>query len=263
LAGLEALQALGRETESKDRVVEWLRACQLPSGGFTYQPEPAVAGIDRSVYTSAAVRALALLGSGPADRAGSVRYLHSLGNRAGGFGARRGWASNPMAMFEAVAALAALGALANVPPKAEPCPAEPALPAGLKAFSIQIEAHGQGSPAEAVALARELRINLWGAKNATPEWLRRAQAVADAQGTPGRFFPADEEYGTWVTVPGLGTYSHTSDVIAPPGSDYGKSLAGAGAVTWPAFRERRLAPLTRAGGVLVWQFGENEEITRF
>jgi hypothetical protein len=33
-------------------------------------------------------------------------------------------------------------------------------------------------------------------------------------------------------------------------------------VTWAQFRERRLAPLERGGGRLVWQFGENEELVR-
>src|SRR5205085_2968469 len=115
--------------------------------------------------------------------------------------------------------------------------------AGLKVFSIQIQAHGQGSPAEAVDLARSLRIDLWGAKNSKPGWIARAQSLADAQKVPVKFFVANEEYGTLVSVPGLGTYSHTSDIAAPPGSDFGAALAGNKAVTWETYRERRLAPL--------------------
>ncbi len=105
------------------------------------------------------------------------------------------------------------------------------LPDGLKVFSIQIEAHGQGSPAEAVELARSLRIHLWGAKNARPGWLKTAQAIADREQVPVTFFVANEEYGTWVDFPGFGTYSHTSDIIAPAGVDIGPSLADAGVVT--------------------------------
>jgi hypothetical protein len=107
-----------------------------------------------------------------------------------------------------------------------------------------------------------LRIHLWGAKNAKPEWLGRAQSLADRQKVPVKFFVANEEYGTWVNVPGLGTYSHTSDIIAPAGSDCGASLANAGVASWPEFRERRLAPLVKVGGQLIWQFGENEELVR-
>jgi hypothetical protein len=136
------------------------------------------------------------------------------------------------------------------------------LPAGLKVFSAQIEAHGQGSPTEAVELAAALRIHLWGAKNAKPGWLATAQALADGRNVPVRFFASDEEYGTWVDVPGLGTYSHTSDIIAPAGAEFGAPLASQGVVSWPQFRERRLRPLEKAGGRSIWQFGENEELVR-
>jgi hypothetical protein len=107
-----------------------------------------------------------------------------------------------------------------------------------------------------------MRIHLWGAKNAKPEWIGRAQAIADEQKAPVKFFVANEEYGTWVNVPGLGTYSDTSDLIAPARSDFGASLAQKGVVSWPEFRERRLAPLRQANGRLIWQFGENEELVR-
>jgi hypothetical protein len=137
-----------------------------------------------------------------------------------------------------------------------------ALPSDLKVFAIQIEAHGKGSPAEAVDLARSLGIHLWGAKNATPEWIARCRMIAEQQRAPVTFFAANEEYGTWVNIPGMGTYSHASDIIAPAGSDFGASLANKGPVSWPEFRERRLAPLLKAGGRLVWQFGENELLVR-
>src|SRR5262249_10882054 len=121
----------------------------------------------------------------------------------------------------------------------------------------------QGSPAEAVDLARSLRIHLWGAKNAKPGWIERAQALAAAQKVPVTFFVANEEYGTTVSVPGLGTYTHTSDVIAPAGSAFGPAQPANRPATWEAYRDRRLAPLINAGGRLVWQFGENEELTRY
>ncbi|HWI58332.1 MAG TPA: prenyltransferase, partial [Bacillota bacterium] len=59
-----------------------------------------------------------------------------------------------------------------------------------------------------------------------------------------------------------GTYSHTSDIIAPAGGDFGAALTGGDAVSWPEFRQRRLAPLRQASGHLIWQFGENEELVR-
>ncbi|MCX6903251.1 MAG: terpene cyclase/mutase family protein [Verrucomicrobia bacterium] len=261
--GLQALRVLGRTGEKQAETIAWLRACQLAQGGFTYQPKPEFGGVDDVAYTWAALRALKELGATPANREACLAYLHSLANPDGGFADRPGWLSNPVATYYALDALESLGALHNPPvrpSKASP-PSSP-LPANLKVFSIQIEAHGRGSPAEAVDLARALHIHLWGAKNAKPEWLARAQALADHQKVPVKFFVADEEYGTWVNVPGLGTYSHTSDIMAKAGADFGPPLSNQGVVSWPEFRKRRLAPLEKARGRLVWQFGENEELVR-
>lgn len=259
--GLQALETLGRGEEKKAELVEWLRRCQLPGGGFTYRPGADIGGVDDLAYTWAAVRALRLVGSEPRDREGCARYLAALWNSDGGAGDRPGWRSNPVATYRALDAQQALGLPLPERRRAAPPRSRP-LPDVLKVFTAQIEAHGQGSPAEAVDLARALKIHLWGAKNAKPGWLARAQGIADREGVPVRFFVANEEYGTWVDVPGLGTYSHTSDIIGPAGGDIGPSLANQPPVSWPEYRARRLDPLQKAGGRLVWQFGENEELVR-
>jgi prenyltransferase beta subunit len=261
--GLRALDCLARSAERKQETIEWLRDCQLASGGFTHQPRPEIAGVDDVAYTWAAVRSLALLGAAPADPAACLNYLHSLWNVDGGFADRPGWASNPLATYYALDSLAALGKLDEPVPQARQRP-QPRLefPAGLKVFSMQLEAHGQGSPAEAVALAHALKIHLWGAKNASPQWLARVQALADDQRVGTRFFVANEEYGTWVSVPGMGTYSHTSDIVAPADAPIGPSLAKQGVVPWTEYRQKRLDPLVAGGGRLVWQFGENEPLVR-
>jgi hypothetical protein len=261
--GLQALDVLGRATEKKETTVEWLRACQRETGGFTWQPKPEFAGVEDIAYAWAALRALKLFSAAPRDRDACLAWIRSLVNADGGFSDRPGWLSNPLATFYALEALDALGSLHPLADLARrPAPSRRALPDGLKVYSAQLEAHGQGSPAEALDLARALRIHLWGAKNATPEWLATAQALANAQKVPVTFFVSNEEYGTWVNIPGFGTYSHTSDVIGPAKADIGPALAKQGAVTWPQFREQRLDALHRGRGRLVWQFGENEELVR-
>ncbi|HEY2572584.1 MAG TPA: prenyltransferase/squalene oxidase repeat-containing protein [Verrucomicrobiaceae bacterium] len=261
--GWQAWKALGRPLEKCDDTAAWLRDCQLPNGGFTWRPNPEFGGVDDVAYAWAAVQTLRLLGSLPANRDACVAWLWSLANDDGGFADRPGWFSNPIATHRAIESLALLDAW-KIPPSLDrrTTVRGRSLPTGLKVFSIQIEAHGQGSPADAVELARGLRLHWWGAKNSPPGWIARAQAIADQEKVPVRFFVANEEYGTWVSVPGLGTYSHTSDVIAPAGSDFGESLANKGIASWPEYREKRLAPLTKAAGRLVWQFGENEELVR-
>jgi hypothetical protein len=261
--GLRALRALGRAYEKRPETLQWLENCRAPKYGFTYQPSPPFAGVDDIAYMRAAVLALELLDTEPKKWLECVGYIFGLLNPDGGFSDRYGWLSNPLATYYALDALSGLNALqqisVDVPSPGAP---PPPLPSGLKVFSAQFEAHGQGSPTDAVNLAAALRIHLWGAKNAQPEWIAAAQSIADARKIPLRFFTSNEEYGTWVDIPGLGTYSHTSDIIAPAGADIGPSLAGQRAVSWSEFKERRLAPLEKAAGRLIWQFGENEELVR-
>ena len=267
LWAMQAELVLGRAVTKRDELIAWLRGCQLANGGFTFQPQPMFGGVDDVVYVRAAVRALKLLGAQSAQREACIAYLHSLANADGGFSDRPGWLSNATATYYALDALEVLGALDTIATvKRRPLRARAALPGGLKIFTAQVEAHGTGSPAEAVDLARSLKIDLWGAKNGKPGWAARVREIAAQEKVPLLVFTADEEYGTWVDIPGLGTYSHTSDLVAPAVADIGAPLGTRAAppapVTWPEFRTRRLGPLERGGGRLIWQFGENEELVR-
>ncbi len=261
---IQALTALGKPQEKREETVEWVQRCQTSGGGFTWQPEPAFAGVEDVTYAWAAVRTLKHLGASPARREACVGQLRSLWNADGGFSDRPGWPSNPEATYRTLDALHVLSAFDSLSSHMgrTRTKSRPKLPKDLKVFTIQVEAHGRGSCIEAVELARALRIDLWGAKNAVPGWIAKAQSIADQRKVAVKFFVANEEYGTFVDVPGLGTYSHTSDIVVPSGVDFGASLAGGEAVTWEEFRRRRLAPLHEAGGRLIWQFGENEELTR-
>jgi len=262
---LHGLAILNRSGEKREETIAWVQGCQLANGGFTYQPKPEFGGVDDITYTWAAARILEFYGGEPTRRKACIDYVQSLWNEDGGFGQRHGWVSNPMATYYALDTMWALGgfeSLSKSPRRRIKKPQRRRLPKGLKVFTIQIEAHGKGSPADAVELARGLRIDLWGAKNSAPGWIAAAQAIADEQKVSVTFFVANEEYGTFVKVDGLGTYSHTSDIIAPPNAEFGQSLAGKEAASWEEFRRRRLAPLEKAGGRLIWQFNENEELTR-
>ena len=260
--GLQALAALGEKPQARADLVEWVQSCQRPGGGFLYAPRPELAPVEQAVYTWAALRCLQALGAGPRDPKACLAWLHSLRNPDGGYGDRPGRESNPCATFCVLDALPMLGSKPAAPKPRRTARSRP-MPADLKAFTAQIEAPGTGSPAEAVELARALGIHLWGGKNAAPAWIARCQEIADRRKVPVRFFPANEEYGTYVSVPGLGTYSHLADVIAPPGVDFGASMADPKKpVPWTRFRDERLAALRRAGGGNVWQFNENEELTR-
>jgi hypothetical protein len=252
--GLQALRIYGR-LDRREETIAWLRACQLPGGGFTWSPGAEAGALDGVDSTWAAVSSLALLDAGPSDPEAALRYLRSLANADGGFGPRPRRRSDPSSTLRALETLKALGAPLEVP--LPPAPAEAALPEGLRVWTIQLQAPGTGSPEDAVEIARALGIHLWGAKNSPPGWIAAASAAAERRKAPVRFFACNEEYGTFVELPGFGAYSHVADLMAP-GGDFGASLAGA-PVSWEDFRARRLAPLERAGGRLVWQLCDNEE----
>ena len=254
--GLRAQRALGIAPEPK--VADWISRCQMPGGGFTWCPSPTVGAVEDVSYTWVAVHALALLGRKPARLRECVGWLQSLWNDDGGFADRPGAASTALATFQALDALRLLDA----PPGAtRRAPAlRRALPADLAAFTIQFQAPGTDSPAEAVELARVLRIHLWGAKNAKAGWLERAQTIARQRGVAVIFFQSNEEYGTRVQVPGLGSYSHVNDPLAPPGRPLAAWPRKEG--PWDQFRAEKLEPLHQAGGRMLWQISDNEEFAR-
>ena len=270
--GLQALRALGKPLDRREETIRWLQSCQLLGGGFTYAPDASVGRVDDLAYTRAAVRALHLLGAKPRDVKGVLEYLGSfqgLGLGSHTFGDRQGWDFNAVATYCGLDTLVTLENLkeeltARVIAGQSRFPGGP-LPfnwAAQKIFTIQIQAPGNGSPADAVELARTLGIHLWGAKNAKPGWIEAAQRMADRRKVPVTFFMCDEEYGTHISIPGLGDYNHISDVLASPGSDPGPALAGKQALSWAEFRDQRLAALKKAGGFAYWQFGDNEEFAR-
>ncbi len=257
--GVQVLRLLGRLDEKRAETVTWLRGLQHGCGVFSRSnPDDMSFCLDN---TQAAVLALEALGAEPEGRKACIRWICTLWNPDGGFGNKQGFVSDPVSTFQALETLHALGAQNDLAQyRRELRAPEPGPPDGLKPWTIQIQAPGQGSPEDAVTLARDLRIHLWGAKNAPPGWIERAQAVARRRDVPVTFFTANEEYGTYVGLVGQGTYSHVSDPIAPAGADMGPSMAGKDP-SWDDFVVKRIGVLRKAGGRMVWQICDNVEFS--
>ncbi len=254
--GLCARDALG--IKNSKAVSSWLKRCQRENGGFTWCPSPAIGNVEDVAYTWAAIHSLKLLDDKPENVNECIKWIGSLWNEDGGFGDRPGAASMPMATYMALDVLSILKALPEIKRRALPRPA--LISDKLQAFSIQFEAPGEGSPAETVEMARQLRIHLWGAKNSNPEWLKCVQAEAKKRRIPVIFFSSDEEYGTRVEVPGLGSYTHVNDPVFSPGLP--PSIWPRKEGTWGQFRAEKLQPLHESGGRMVWQICDNEEFAR-
>ena len=259
---LRALDILKSKDPQRNETVQWLQACQRKSGGFTHQPDPQIGANTEVIYTWAAVKALDLLSAQPAHLKACIRYLLSLRNADGGFGNRPGLPSTPMSTYYAVDALQTLGAdtYLDQPVKAQQPPSRKQPFSGLQVYSVQFEAPGTGSPAEAVLLADSLHIQLWGCKNGPgPAWVARAQQIADAKKVPVTFFRADEPYGQFVHIKGMGSFGHILDFMAPAKT----TLPSMGNdPSWAQYHASYVRPLLNDGGALLLQISNNEPLAR-
>ena len=263
LWGILAVQALGLAINNKEQLVEWVRSCQIENELFTYSPDATLAANDHVAYVWAAVRALQLLGTTVRKPKGARSYLASLCNEDGGFGDRPGRASNPIATMQALEALTILGPIEATQPRRTAMRPK-GVPDNLNVYTIQIEAPGVGSPQAAVEMAKVLNVDFWGAKNSQIGWVAAAQTVARTEKVPVKFFVANEEYGTTIIIPGLGAYSHLADVTAPAGTDFGTAMNDPRIqpIPWSEFLSKRIDPLRHAGGSNVWQYNQNEALSR-
>lgn len=274
---LYAMDLLGNKSQSGSEAIYWINACQLKNGGFTHQPDPEIGTNDEVAYTWAAIKALQLLSVKPKNTKSCIQYLLSLRNADGGFGNRPGLPSTPMSTYYAIDALKALNALSSLDgaPLIKRPQKEKTDFSGYKVFTVQFEASGSGSPSEAVMLADSLEINLWGAKNAGAGWIETAQEIAYENKVPVIFFQADEPYEKNVYVPGMGTFGHILDYIAPAGigfvpfktgtagQEFRRSAIGLkDSSSWQEFREVAIQPLLKADGGLILQVSNNEPLAR-
>ncbi len=261
--GVLAAAALGLQLPAAPGLAEWVRACQMPSGGFTWMPQPTLGAVDDLAYTWCALQVLEHLGAKAAHPKKCAAWIESLQTSEGGFQDRAHGEPNPLATYYALSCLHML----NHAPDGGVAPAPRArrvpVPAGHDVFAIQLEAPGGGSTREAVQLAKSLGIHIWAAKNSPSGWVDDARRIAAEEKAPVTFAFGDEEYGTYYGVPGLGVYSHLVDIHAPHGADFGKPVPLKNhPYLYEEFRDTRIAPLHRGAGRLIWQCNDNEEISR-
>lgn len=257
MADLGAASQLGADT------VAWVRSCQRRSGGFTWSPSPSLGGVENVIYTWAAVSLLDSAGAAPKDKIACVNWLRAQFTSEGGFRDRPGAKVNLTATYYALDALRILKASVHEEGHSAPAIRRPQLPTELHIYSAQVEAPGEGSPTEAVVLAEALGIHLWTAKNTPQGWIAEAQRIADARRSGVQFARGDEEYGTFTRVAGLGTYSHLDDLVAPGTAELGSYPPEKGVPhEWSEFRDTRIRKVRQVNGRMVWQFNENEELSR-
>ncbi|MEO6923948.1 MAG: prenyltransferase/squalene oxidase repeat-containing protein, partial [Acidobacteriaceae bacterium] len=258
-----ALEALGDSTTLPADGVAWVRDSQLPSGGFTWSPTPPLGAYDNVIYTWAAISLLKNAGVAPKNKAGCARWLRDQLLVEGGFRDRPGAKANLTATYYALDALRLLNEPLHQAEHHAPAIARLKLPTGLHIYSAQIQAPGNGSPTEAITLAEELGVHMWTATNSPPGWIAEAQRIADARGTGVQVAIGNEEHGIFTRVAGFGAYSHLDDLVAPGTAQLGRYPPENDMVQdWSEFRDVRIRKVREANGRMVWQFNENEELSR-
>ncbi len=257
---LYALEALGASGKMTNETITWLQSCQMKNGGFTHQPEPTIGTNDDVIYAWAGIKALKLMGAKPRNVRRAVKYLLSLRNADGGFGDRPGLHSTPVASFYAVDALKELDMLSALDRSKKPkaMPAEKPDFIGYKIFTVQFQAQGQGSPMEAVMLADSLNIDLWGVKYPVDGWVKEAQRIANEKMVPVTFFMSNEPHDNLVTVPGMGSFNHVLDYIAPANA----GIVFAENATFEKLKSTTLKQLKEVNGGLLLQVSNNEPLAR-
>lgn len=256
-----ALKSLNKDEQLKEETASWIKSCQLKDGGFTHQSKPEIGANAEVAYTWAAIKALQFFSAKPQNVAACIQYLLSLRNADGGFSNRPGLPSNPISTYYAIDALKALGAFSSLSaaqPVKQAVAKKPTDFSGYKIYTVQFEASGSGSPAEAVMLADSLKINLWGAKNPAPGWIAAAQKIADKNKVPVTFFIASEPYNKDVSIPGMGSFGHILDFIAPAKAN----IKFKDSISWQDFAKTTLKDLHAANGGLILQISNNEPLTR-
>lgn len=256
------MTAMGEKLTPRPELIAWLRNCQRPGGGFTYSPDATLGAVEDAGYTWAGLSALHLLGARPAQPAKAIEFLARLRAPAGLWRETVDGRPNPLGSWYSLESLAILG---HVPPATiagARLKKAVRIPADYRVWTMQIEAPGKGSPEEAATIAAAAGVHIWAAKNTADGWLEAAQEAADRRQIRVRFERGSEEYGTFVRIPGIGTYSHLVDLCAPAKADIGVPMPAKVPHQWPKFRDQRIPALRQPGGRLLWQFNENEELTR-
>jgi prenyltransferase beta subunit len=260
--GVFAMNILSTKDSLRRETLKWIQDCQRGNGGFTHQPDPSIGANDDVAYTWAAVKTLRLLNGQPRNRQACIEYLLSLQNFDGGFGNQPGFPSTPMATFYAIESLRILGALRELEKSKKIIAVSTQSELDLseyKIYTVQFQAHGTGSPSEAVMLANNLGIHLWGAKNASKDWIETAQKIADDRKIPVKFFHSNEDYGRYIQIDGMGSFSHLLDPIFPASSLFSPNQD---LYNWDQLKNDYLKPLLNDKGALIFQVSNNEPLTR-
>ncbi len=258
-----------QDCPDKQKIIEWIRACQTSSGGFKYNPGDQVPGNYADIwYTWAAVQALQALGSEPLDKQACINWINSLQNSDGGFADQPGWNSGITSTYHAVHALKVLtgDAMTGITAKQVPVPNSILIPDGL--YNIYHSHHktpDHGSNMVDITY-QDLKYNFIGVKTEDGGWIETYNAAyndtkdaidhAKSKGYDLEIVPVVEFHHQKITFPGGRVGDHIANYAFPPNltSDEIKIVddaneAGAKALRWKDYQEQVIEPILKLGNL--------------
>jgi prenyltransferase beta subunit len=279
--GVMTLAYLKQEFPNKQKIIDWIRACQTSSGGFKYNPGTTSPGNYADIwYTWAAVLSLDALGSEPIDKPGCIKWINSLQNSDGGFGDQPGWNSGLMSTYHAVHALKVLtgSTLTGITSKKVPVPNSTPIPSGL--YKIYQSQH-KSPDGEAYMVDKAyntLKYNFLGVKAENSGWIETYSAAyadikpaidyAKSKKYSMTIVPVVEFHDQKITYPGGRIGDHVANYAFPPGLSSaeilavdGANTAGAKALRWKDYQEQVIKPILKHENLFYpeWENGTQNE----
>ena len=259
-----------QEFPNKQKIIEWIRACQTHSGGFKYNPGDRSPGNYADIwYTWAAVQALKALGSEPIDKPACIRWINSLQNADGGFADQPGWSSGLFSTYHAVHALEVLtgSALTGITTKEVPVPNSSPIPDGLYGiYHAHHKSPDGGSDMVDIAY-KELKYNFLGIKaedangwietyTAAYNDIKVARDYAKTKGYKMEIVPIVEFHDQKITYPGGRVGDHIANYAFAPGLSADEikavdaaNVAGKNALRWKDYQEQVIRPILKLGNL--------------
>ena len=266
-----------QEFPNKQKIIDWIRACQTKSGGFKYNPGGLSPGNYADIwYTWAAVRALKALGSEPIDKPACINWINSLQNSDGGFADQPGWSSGLFSTYHAVHALDILtgSAQTGITTKKVPVPNSSPIPDGLYGIYHAHHKTPNGGSEMVDVIDKELKYNFIGIKNkfytynASYADIQPAIDYAKTQGYLLEIVPIPEFHNQEITYPGGRVGDHIANYAFPPNltaeqiqSADAANDAGMKALRWKDYQEQVIRPMQKLGTLFYpeWTNGTSNE----
>ena len=253
-----SLQILGSKFSNPGKWIQFLQSCQMPNGGFRWNPGESAPGNFVDVYyTWAAVSTLERLDAKPGDAGKCAQWLQSLQNPDGGFGDKPGWRSRLYSTYYAVEALAKLGNTTGAPNllKKEAPPSPDQIPESYQVYQALMKVPVV-EPGDLPGLQAR-GLDLLGLKSYDFGKAAELQVAAKKMDPPMEVVLCPEAYPHRTVWVGGAKFHHIANpTLNPAWRERERSIwdtsnvAGKATLPWMEYQRQVIRPLRQMGGLV-------------